>query len=116
MKSRLAVAAAASITLALSAAPSAAQPLTGAQLQELLPGATMAASRMGMQFRMVFDPSGELQGSMGIMRMSGAWSIEGDMLCVDMPRQRDDAPRCQSFERTAAGIRSLDTGAELTFE
>lgn len=103
------------VAIAVSATPARSQTLGGDELRSLLSGATLSASRMGMRMRMTLQADGTVSASMGVMQGSGTWSIEGDTLCLDMPRRPASVARCQTYERTAEGLRGAG-GMEFRLE
>ena len=105
--------AAALLALSLAGAPGAraAQPLTGDQIRELLPGNTLNGNFFANQLTIAFYPDGKLVGTLGLHGSDvGSWSIKEQLYCHSWTRYFGAEERCYEWVPQADGylVRNAD--------
>ncbi|MEO0545013.1 MAG: hypothetical protein AAFY99_14445 [Pseudomonadota bacterium] len=93
-----------------------AELLGGADIRQTVTGETLKMRRSGLTLRLTLAEDGTAMGRMGPVRQSGSWSVEGDQLCIDMPRRPSGAARCQTITRLSSTELYSSNGITLTIE
>lgn len=93
-----------------------AEVLDGQSIRALVTGETLSVRRNGLTMRLTLNADGSAQGRMGPMQQTGSWSVEGDQLCIDMPRRPANFDRCQTLEQFSANRLQGSNGLVLTIE
>ena len=83
-----------------------AEPLTGETLTKRVAGQTFEVRRMAMRMELGFRPDGSLEGQGPLGKMMGHWAVEGDQLCMELPR----------MGRRCGGVTAMQDGSLVLFD